>query len=169
MRYMVLFLAVLMVMGVGCLNENPVATDTAANSLPELAPDTRMFHARLTTTFTEPVLNFPIVEFTIFYQGKAKRVGKVTGVGPTQVNVLTGAQSGPVTFTDRNGDTIEMDAAGGSSPGPGPDDVVFSGNWVITGGTGQYAGATGSGTYAGTATTGSVNAGQVNFDGVISR
>ena len=87
MRYSALFSALLMmiVTGVGCLNENPMGTDTANSESVPVAKNTVPFHARMTTTFTPiDLTNFPIGVFDISYEGTATHMGLISGTSPSR-------------------------------------------------------------------------------------
>jgi hypothetical protein len=71
-------------------------------------------------------------------------------------------------ITAANGDEIYWEFAGTAMPGPGPGDVVFSGNYTMDGGTGRFENVTGHGTYAGSANE-IAAVGQFDLVGVISR
>ena len=180
MKYSIYVLIFVMVVAVGCMNENPVTTDTG-NSPPELipeAPKTVPFNLSLATTFTPPApIGGGVFEFTIFYTGNATHMGEVSGVGDSQVCFAPlcegfgpfGTQTAEVVFTDGEGNTISMFSSGwtGDPPTP-PNDASFTGTWIITGGTGRFSGVSGAGTYAGEANT-TEFVGQVDYQGVISR
>ena len=187
MKYSIYFLVLLMVAAVGCLNENPVATDTG-NSSPELIPEAPKmvpFHAHEENTITvvppfvcvppdfpgscSPLNTVLHAEFPGVIEGD--HIGSGTIFSTSEIDFGQGVpfiQTGRGVITAANGDELNWDFAGVAFP-TGPDDVIFNGNFTFEGGTGRFANATGGGTYTGSANTAGPGAGQFDLDGVISR
>jgi hypothetical protein len=108
------------------------------------------FHANFITQFTT-VLEFPILHVTVNSRGQATYMGRTTAATNDQlVNLIDGSGSATYTLTGVNGDTLVLALVvpiGGTINIDGG--VLFSGTYTITGGTGQFSGATGAGIFAG--------------------
>lgn len=89
-----------------------------------------------------PVLTFPFLNQVITGTCQFSHLGRADMHLVQRVNVTNGAQTGQVTFTAANGDTLRANASGGSTP-TGPNTLTFFGVTTITGGTGRFANATG--------------------------
>ena len=100
--------------------------------------------------------------------GYATHLGKSTWYSLSSVDVVTGVQSGSTVEIAANGDEFHYDYLGGSTQDPATGKATFWGDWVVTGGTGRFAGATGGGTYEGTA-DGTQGTGEITLIGEISR
>lgn len=103
-------------------------------------------------TFTPPELisiEPMIVQTTDQLTGYGTHLGHFTGIYPHQVNFTDSTFTGTVTFTGENGDTLIMTLGGTGTP---TSETTWSVSLTgtITGGTGQFYGATGS--VAGTGT-----------------
>lgn len=117
----------------------------------------RPFRGQFLTTFTPPGPGTPGCDsdplsgiFVIAGEGHATHLGRTTFVADSEANNL-GAQCGHTVLSAANGDELEFDFSGGSTP-PDPEwNITFSGIWTITGGTGRFRDAEGGGTYSGTA------------------
>ena len=94
--------------------------------------------------------------------------GTIAATSEVDFSVFPFQQTTQSTITAANGDKLFWNAVGTAVPGPGPGDVIFSGNFTFVGGTGRFATATGGGTYAGTANT-IAAVGQFDINGMISR
>jgi hypothetical protein len=109
------------------------------------------FHANFITQ-VETVLEFPILHVTVEGRGQATYMGRTTADTDDQIeNVIDGSGSATYTLTGKNGDTVILALVvpvGGTINVDGG--VIFHGTYTITGGTGQFSGATGSGVFAGT-------------------
>src|SRR5262249_18850766 len=83
------------------------------------------------------------------FSGKSTQLGTLTGSGEGLLDVDTLTFVGSFTWVAANGDEIFADFVGSEVPSakPGIFDVVLS--FEITGGTGQFAGASGGGTAVG--------------------
>jgi hypothetical protein len=129
----------------------------AAVALLSFAPETTRasdempFHANFITQ-VETVLEFPILHVTVEGRGQATYMGRTTADTDDQIeNVIDGSGSATYTLTGKNGDTVILALVvpvGGTINVDGG--VIFHGTYTITGGTGQFSGATGSGVFAGT-------------------
>jgi hypothetical protein len=110
----------------------------------------------------------PFVVVDVNAQGNATHLGRFTLDIPHLVNPATRIATGSYLFTAANGDTLYAEFTGQATPTATPGVLYIEETATITGGTGQFAGATGSftaerwyDTAAGT-TVGS-------FEGTISR
>lgn len=127
------------------------------------------FRASFTTEF-DSVVEFPYAIITVVGEGHALHMGATTASSTDQtVNLITGEGTATYTLTAANGDTVvlalEFQTTFVESG------VTFEGTYVVIGGTGRFAGATGSGTAGGSATfTGPDNGvGSFEVSGTISR
>ncbi|MBL8899162.1 MAG: hypothetical protein JNM84_16100 [Planctomycetes bacterium] len=143
----------------------------AAGLATSVTPSSRPvpFRAQFDTAFTS-VVNFPFVSVSVVGAGEALHMGRTTAATTNQVvNLLTGQGTATYDLTAANGDvlTVVLDAMSVFLP----NGVTFSGTYVVTGGTGRFATATGSGTIDGTALNTGPNSGVGTFelDGVLSR
>ena len=96
------------------------------------------------------VLEFPYLHVFVTGQGNASHLGATTAVSTDQlVNVIDGSATATYTLTGANGDTVvlAMVFQGTSIPGG----VTFEGTYIVSGGTGRFAGAAGSGALEGSA------------------
>jgi len=101
-------------------------------------------------TDVEMVLEFPYLHVFVTGQGNASHLGATTAVSTDQlVNVIDGSATATYTLTGANGDTVilAMVFQGTNIPGG----VTFEGTYIVSGGTGRFAGAAGSGTLEGSA------------------
>jgi hypothetical protein len=109
------------------------------------------FNAAFTTVFVSDG-NFPIARITVIGQGQATPLGTATAATTNQlVNLNTGESTATYTFAAANGDTFVLEEKFLSTFDPTSGRVTFDGTYVVTGGTGRFAGATGSGTLSGSA------------------
>lgn len=137
-------------------------------ALPASASHPKQFRANFTTQFTS-VVAFPIVHISVTGEGHALHMGRTTAVTTNQmVNLLTGAGTATYTLTAANGDTVVLEFVVATIFLP--SGATFAGTYIVTGGTGRFAGATGSGSASGSATfTGPSNGvGSFAVDGTIS-
>ncbi len=90
--------------------------------------------------------------------GHGSHFGRMAIAGPSQIDFLTGNQTGTSTLFAADGSTILISFAGTFVPtGPDPDDpATFQGMWIVESGTGRFQGQSGDGTYEGSAVLGSV-------------
>jgi len=84
---------------------------------------------------------FPIAHDGITAEGNATGIGHYTMSGTFVANVLMGIAAGNFTMTADDGDELFLDVKGGVIPA---DHSQVLWNNTITGGTGEFAGATGS-------------------------
>jgi hypothetical protein len=131
------------------------------------APE-KPFHASFDTEFDSVIVG-PIAHISVVGEGQALHMGKTTAVTTNQmVNLITGQASATYELTAANGDTVvlELDAATIFLP----NGVTFAGSYVVTGGTGRFAGAGGVGAIEGSATfTGPSNGfGTFSLDGTLT-
>ncbi len=127
------------------------------------------FRASFTTEF-ESVVAFPFATIAVIGEGHALHMGATTADTTDQtVNLLTGEGTATYTLTAANGDTVVLAIEFVTTFQP--SGVTFEGSYVVTGGTGRFAGATGSGSASGSATfTGPSNGfGSFSVNGTISR
>lgn len=119
----------------------------------------------------------PFLVMEIPGKGKGLHLGKSTWFSNSQVNftVFPPAQTGDMVFTAANGSTLVGHYQGIAYPDPDdPQGVFFNGDYLITGGTGRFEGATGNGIYYGHATLeapipGVVGEGVVTFEGELNK
>src|SRR5688572_19379907 len=133
------------------------------------AKDTVPFRASFTTAFSS-ALAFPLIHVTVDGEGQASHMGRTRASTTNQiVNLLAGTGTATYTLTAANGDTVIVDMTV-TTEFPSATHVTFAGPYVVIGGTGRFAGATGSGWISGSATfTGpSDGVGAFALDGVIS-
>ena len=139
----------------------PRAAGAAAHEVP--------FSAAFTTEFESAVV-FPIAHISVTGDGYGLHMGRSTAVTTDQsVNLITGEGAATYTLTAANGDTVVLSLE--FTIAFQPTGVTFEGTYVVTGGTGRFAGATGSGSASGSATfTGMSNGfGSFAVDGTISK
>ena len=74
--------------------------------------------------------------------GTASHLGRYTAIAQFTVNLATGAGGGSIVFTAANGDRITATETGQAVDAGGVADITETA--TITGGTGQFAGATGT-------------------------
>lgn len=106
-------------------------------------------------------------EFSIWGEGQATHLGRNTWYSLSSIDA-EGNQTGSTAAVAANGDEFHYSYEGGSTPPDATGALTFWGEWVCTGGTGRFEGATGGGTYEGTANV-FVGVGQINLVGEISR
>jgi hypothetical protein len=126
------------------------------------AGDEVPFAASFITQF-DSVVTFPLVHISVTGSGRAQHLGVTTAETSDQVhNLITGAASATYTLTGANGDTVvlALDFQGTSVDGG----VTFEGTYIVVGGTGRFAGATGSGSISGSATFQGPNGGVGAFE-----
>ena len=115
------------------------------------ASSEKPFHANFITK-VKTFLEFPILHVNVHGKGNATYMGTTTAFTDDQIqNVIDGSGSATYTLTAANGDTLVLALVvpvGGTINVEGG--VIFSGSYTITGGTGQFSGATGSGVFGGT-------------------
>jgi hypothetical protein len=170
MKYSISLLIFVMVAAAGCMNENPVATDTGDTS-PELipkAPKMVEFFAHQENTIIVTGGTACTLEASFPGVIEGDHIGSGTISSTSVVNFCTGVQTTEATITAANGDLLIIGVMVGSFDTTDPTNAIFWGDFTITGGTGRFDGASGSGMYAGTADT-IAGVGQYDFDGVISR
>ena len=180
MKYAMLALVLLSVVAVGCMNESPVAIDTASPG-PELipqAPKTAPFQAHEENTIVCITENcapgpdgFAHVEFPGVIEGD--HIGSGTMFLASQVFFFVPPgdpfiQTAQGAITAANGDQLFVDMVGTGTADNTTGDIAFNGNFTFEGGTGRFATASGGGAYDGTA-NGIAGVGQFDLDGVISR
>jgi hypothetical protein len=94
--------------------------------------------------------------------GKATRFGAFTGQLDEVVDIITGAYTGTGSFATTRGDTMSTTYVGRVSQADASGGVKFFEAHQVTGGTGQFAGATGQLLIAGRADA----AGRLTIDGL---
>jgi hypothetical protein len=88
------------------------------------------------------------VRFNVTGGGHVTHMGAVTNAQVVCLNPADLTFTGEFTLTASNGDTVSAQISGHAVPVSGPVIMVY-GQFVITGGTGRFEGATGSGTGTG--------------------
>lgn len=156
-------LAVAMTLGVLVLRPSSAAAES-------LVP----FHARVSETFTAAACGEWAICLTAVGSGQATHLGEISEnatvvVDTNPADQLNGCapETRTTTMTAANGDRITMSGTGLTRCGASAD---ANDNFVITGGTGRFHGASGSGTEYNThAFTGpGVGVATVTYDGTIS-
>ena len=167
MKYAKHALLLLAVVVAGCMNESPVAVDTQDPALipptPKMVPFTA--HEENTIIVTGVDGCFLYASFPGMIEGD--HIGSGTIASTSIVDNCTLVQLTEATITAANGDELVLDLVG-SFDNSDPTNLVFWGDFTITGGTGRFESASGGGTYAGTA-DGVAGVGQYDLDGMISR
>ena len=110
-----------------------------------------------------------LATITVAGQGKASHLGRSTASTSNEIfNLVTGEATATYTLTGANGDTavLEMEFQATKVAGG----VTFAGYYIVTGGTGRFAAATGSGSMSGLAffTSATTGVGSFGFSGTIS-
>ena len=150
---------VLMLLFSACSNENPFEPGTGKQGqdiMAVTAHPTVPFHDDFLTTFTF-VPPFPDPPTQIFSHLAIRGTGISTHMGrsqmfeESQLNVLTGTQTGSGVTTGANGQELWYTYEGSGTDPDANGDLSFSGAITFTGGTGIFEGASGEGTYEGTA------------------
>ncbi|MCK6691123.1 MAG: hypothetical protein L6Q97_03355 [Thermoanaerobaculia bacterium] len=166
----------------GCAKDN-------TESLPDtLSPDRAAATGRAANvpfkatyeTAPEVVDPPPILKMKIPGKGKGLHLGKSTWfsnsiVDFTGLPAIPPQQTGDMVFTAADGSTLVGHYWGIAYPDPDdPQGVFYNGDYLITGGTGRFEGATGNGIYYGHATLeapipGVVGEGVVTFEGELNK
>ena len=89
-------------------------------------------------------VNFPILSVTASGLGHATQLGQFTVSYQVQVNLMTLAGITSAQFVAANGDSIYASGTGQATPTGTPGVVTIIGNFMITGGTGRFEGASGT-------------------------
>lgn len=176
MKNWMIFLTLALLLA-GCAKEN--AEPQAENAPPGAAADRAATVPFKATYETAPKVIDPppFLKMEIPGKGKGLHLGKSTWFSNSLVNftVLPPAQTGDMVFTAANGSTLIGHYWGVVQPDPeNPQGVLFNGDYLITGGTGRFEGATGSGVYYGRAALenlnpGTVGEGVVTFEGELNK
>jgi hypothetical protein len=87
--------------------------------------------------------NFPIMTSTASGSGNATHLGRYTLNFEVEVNLITIAGTGTAHFVAANGDSLYAVGTGQATPTNAPDVFNIVENYIITGGTGRFAGASG--------------------------
>lgn len=125
---------------------DPLATGVSSRSAhASSAPDDRTIRIRGTlesheTDTFDPATNSLIVHLE--GMGTASHIGRFTIVDDGVAHLSTGLGEGRITFTAANGDSFTATEIGSAAIDNGFADVIDDA--TITGGTGQFAGATGT-------------------------
>lgn len=162
----------------GCTKENP--EPQAETTAPGAAVTNREATVPFNATYqTKPKVNVPppFLGLEIPGTGKGLHLGKSTWFSNSVVNftVFPPQQTGDMVFTAANGSTLTGHYWGIAQPDPNnPQGVLFNGDYLITGGTGRFEGATGSGIYYGKAALPNTNPGTegegvVTFEGELNK
>ena len=86
----------------------------------------------------------PLVSVLVHASGNATRLGRFSLVIPHLVDRATRTATGAFDFKAANGDTLSAEFTGKSTPSKTPGVLSIVETATITGGTGQFAGASGS-------------------------
>lgn len=174
-NWMLLYTLALLLAGCAKDNAEPQNDSAATAAVADREP-TVPFNA---TYHTRPkvVAPPPFLQMEIPSTGKGLHLGKSTWFSNSLVNftVFPPVQTGDMLFTAADGSTLTGHYQGTAQPDPdNPQGVLFNGDYVITGGTGRFSGATGSGIYYGRATLeapvpGMVGEGVVTFEGMLNK
>lgn len=89
-------------------------------------------------------IQFPTLFVNGSGSGNGTHLGRFTVTVEAEVNLLTAAGSGFWHFIAANRDSLFTESTGQSSPTANPDVFLVVETFIITGGTGRFAGATGS-------------------------
>jgi len=156
-------LALLVLGAAGCSVDNP-AVPEGGDGADKAADPTVPFRGQYTTSLSFGPFGPESFILNIDAEGTATHLGRNTWSAASEVT-YAGQQTAAGSFLAANGDALSW--AGGGTVATLEDGTrVFSGEWMVTGGTGRFAGATGGGAYEGSALA---TAGQITFTGEISR
>jgi len=108
-----------------------------------VAEDQVPFRGSLVGLDTGIPLDPPYVSITVEAAGNATQLGEFSLTVLATVNRATGTGTGTFLFTAASGDTVFGTTSGQSTP-TAPGVITIVENWIITDGTGRFAGATGS-------------------------
>jgi hypothetical protein len=139
-------------------------TDSVPTSAPALASDAsrsaalqrsgtaRPFSGSCNLTFNAPPFPLPAIHHQID-TGTCHfaHLGLTDFYGELDINFVAGTQSGWRTLTAANGDELHLTVSGRNGAGAVGGMVSIDAQFVIAGGTGRFAGATGSGRAIGVA------------------
>lgn len=116
---------------------------------PAWAGDQVPFRASFDTVFEASVSIFPVLDVEVTGEGQARHLGRtrIETISET-INLLTGVGEAIFVFTAANGDTIELEADFLAPPTP-TGGFLLIGSWMVSGGTGRFANASGSGCFEG--------------------
>ena len=151
-------LLMLLLLG-ACSSETPFqpALDKQGSDVVEVTgTPTVPYHDDSLTTFSfippfpDPPAQ-PFSNFIIRGSGTTSHMGKSQMYEVSQLNVMTGIQTGTGVTTGARGVELWYEYEGSGSDPDANGDLSFSGSITITGGTGIFEGASGEGTYHGTA------------------
>lgn len=152
------FIMVLFVLG-ACSGENtlqPTMGKQGPDVVDTMGTPTVPYHEDFTTTFAfvppfpDPP-GQPFSNFIIRSTGITSHGGRSQGYSESQLNVLTGIQTGNSVVTGASGRELWYRYEGPASDPDEHGNISFAGTVTITGGTGIYENASGEGTYQGTA------------------
>jgi hypothetical protein len=101
------------------------------------------FKGSLEGVVTVTPLAPPFLSVLVNATGNATQLGEYTLAIPHIVDRANGTAIGTYQFTAANGDTLSADFTGQATPTPTPGVLSIVETATITGGTGQFAGATG--------------------------
>jgi hypothetical protein len=114
---------------------------------PTMASSELPFHANFVTQ-VRSFVEYPFLHVKVSGHGKATYMGTTTAFTDDQlVSLIDGSATATYTLTGINGDTLILTMAFQSTEVDGG--VTFAGNYTVSGGSGQFEGATGSGLLAG--------------------
>jgi hypothetical protein len=125
---------------------SPSSTGIPANVAGIAAASEVPFKGRLEGSFAVAFDPPPSPFFSVSFEdvgGNATQLGRFTVEAPHRVNTSTGTAAGSFLFTAANGDRLTADFTGSSGPTETPDVFAIVETATVTGGTGQFAGATG--------------------------
>jgi len=136
---------------------------------PAIAADQVPFNASFSTEFTSEFVPPFYLRVFVTGEGNASHMGRTSAVTTDQlINLDDGSGTATYTLTAANKDTVVVAISAQNTNIPGG--VMFAGDYIVTGGTGRFEGATGSGSIAGSALfTGPTNGvGSFSLAGTIS-
>jgi len=109
------------------------------------------FHASFATIF-QSTLAFPEIHVTVQGVGQADHLGRTATFSNNQVgNLITNQTTATYTLIAANGDRVVIQDATTDHLDLGAGTVTFVGTYIVVGGTGRFAGATGGGILVGSA------------------
>jgi hypothetical protein len=152
------FIMLLLVLG-ACSSENtfqPTMEKQGPDVVDVMGTPTVPYHEDFATTFSfvppfpDPPSQ-PFSNFIIRGTGNTSHGGRSQQYSESQLNVLTGIQTGTTVVTGASGRELWYEYEGPASDPDENGNLSFAGTLTITGGTGIFENASGEGTYQGTA------------------
>jgi len=174
MKLLTPLLAVGLLLIAGCFEDGPLQvnpSDPALESMIDIEPSNSShvmvpFRGEYDETFVQTSFVFPFNNIELDGVGNATHLGNSTFGGPVQINVTNGAETGTLVLTAADGATFSTAIVGVALVDG--NDISFSGEWMVTGGTSRFHNATGSGIFYGSGTL-EPAVGRIIFEGEISK